>query len=83
VQRLINDQARAITGMLRTTPIGPLLREAALEPTEALLDTKQRRYVLRLLRLSSGHPAVEILSIILREGDAYAQPREQPLEDRA
>jgi hypothetical protein len=58
--------------MLRTTPIGPLLREAALEPAEALLDTKQRRYALRLLGLPSGHPAAEILPITLREGDAYA-----------
>lgn len=83
LQGLINNQARAVTGMLRSTPIGPLIRESALEPAEALLDTKQRRYALRLLGLPLGHPAAEILPITLREGDAHAQPGEQPLEDRA
>ncbi|QKX53974.1 uncharacterized protein TRUGW13939_01054 [Talaromyces rugulosus] len=83
LQGLINNQARAVTGMLKSTPLGPLIREAALEPAEALLDSKQRRYALRLLGLPQGHPAAEILPITLREGDAHAQPGEQPLEDRA
>jgi ribonuclease HI len=83
VQALINKQARAVTGMLRTSPIGPLIREAALEPAEALLDTKQRRYALRLLGLPPGQPVAEILPITIREGDTHAQPGEQPLEDRA
>ena len=83
VQALINSQARAVTGMLRTTPLGPLIREAALEPAEALLDTKQRRYAVRLLGLPPGHPTAEVLPISLREGDAHAQPGEQPLGDRA
>ena len=40
LQGLINDQARAVTGMLRTTPLGPLIREAALEPARAMLDSR-------------------------------------------
>ena len=83
VQNLINNQARAVTGMLRTTPVGPLIREAALEPAGTLLDTKQRRYAIRLLGLPPGHPAARILPVSLREGDTHAQPGEQPLGDRA
>jgi hypothetical protein len=69
--------------MLRTTPIGPLIREAALEPAEALLDTKRRQYAQRLLGLPLGHPTAEILPITFREGNAHAQPREQPIKDQA
>jgi hypothetical protein len=58
--------------MLRTTPIGPLIKEAALEPAETLLDTKQRQYAQRLLGLLLGHPIAEILSIMFREEDAHA-----------
>jgi ribonuclease HI len=83
LQGLINNQARAVTGMLRTTPIGPLIRETALEPAEALLDTKRRQYTRRLLGLPLRHPAAEILPITFRERDAHAQPGEQPIEDRA
>ncbi|OJD09985.1 hypothetical protein ACJ73_09988, partial [Blastomyces percursus] len=68
--------------MLRTTPIGPLVREAALEPAEALLATRQLRYAARLLGLPKGNPASEILPITLREGDVHAQPGEQPVGDR-
>jgi hypothetical protein len=41
IQRLVHQEARAITGAFRTTPIGPLLREAALEPAESLLEARQ------------------------------------------
>jgi hypothetical protein len=57
--------------ILCITPIGLFLREVALEPVKALLDTKQWCYMLRLLRLSLGYLAVEILPITLREGDVY------------
>jgi hypothetical protein len=69
--------------MLRTTPIGPLIREAALEPAEALLDIKRQQYIQRLLGLPLGHPAAEILPITFKEEDAHAQPREQLIEDQA
>ncbi|ODM14581.1 hypothetical protein SI65_09926 [Aspergillus cristatus] len=32
IQLMINRQARAITGMLKSTPVGPLVREAGLAP---------------------------------------------------
>jgi hypothetical protein len=58
--------------MLRTTLIGPLIREAALELAKALLDTKRRQYAQRLLGLLLRHLAAEILPITFKEGDAHA-----------
>ncbi|KAL1978972.1 hypothetical protein VTN96DRAFT_7858 [Rasamsonia emersonii] len=83
IQQLVNRQARAITGMFRTTPIGPLVREAGLEPAETLLEARQLGYIIRLLGLPGDHPAKQILPVTLREGDQHAQPGEQPLGDRA
>ncbi|ODM15132.1 hypothetical protein SI65_09371 [Aspergillus cristatus] len=61
IQLMINRQARAITGMLKSTPIGPLAREAGLAPAEALLEARQLKYTTRLLSLPENHPAKEIL----------------------
>jgi ribonuclease HI len=82
-QRLINQQARAITGMFRTTPIGPLVKEAAMEPAESLLEARQLGYTVRLLGLPNDQPVRQILPITFREGDHHAQPGEQPIGDRA
>jgi hypothetical protein len=71
---MVNRRARSITGMLKTTAIGPLVKETALCPAVALLDRRQRQYTLRLLGLSKGHPAQAILPIGFREGDYLAQP---------
>lgn len=43
IQLIINRQARAITGMLKTTPIGPLIREARV-PAEALLEAGRQAF---------------------------------------
>jgi hypothetical protein len=54
LQLLINQQARQITGAFRTTPVGPLLKEAGLEPAETTLESTQSRqlgYTIRLLGL--------------------------------
>ncbi|ODM21420.1 hypothetical protein SI65_02263 [Aspergillus cristatus] len=77
IQLMINRQARAITGMLKTTPVGPLVREAGLAPAEALLEARQLRYTTRLLSLPENHPAKKILPVSFREGDQHAQPGEQ------
>ena len=77
----MNRQARAITGMFRSTPEGPLVREAGLIPAKALLDTRQKRYCSRLLSLPDGHPTKEILPVTMRKGDRDTQPDNQPLED--
>lgn len=83
LQLLINRQARATIGAFRTTPIGPLLREAGLEPAGVILDHKQRTYAVRLLGLPRSHPAHQILPVTFSQGDIQAQPGEQPIEDRA
>ncbi|KAL2012391.1 hypothetical protein VTN00DRAFT_5109 [Thermoascus crustaceus] len=82
VQQMINRQARAITGMFRTTPIGPMVREAGLEPAETLLEARQLGYTIRLLGLPNSQPARQILPVTFREGDCHAQPGEQPIGDR-
>lgn len=82
LQRLVNTQARAITGMFPKTPVGALVREAALEPANILLDTRKAKYVARLLTLPETHPTAQLLPVTLRHGDTHAQPYEQPLDDR-
>ena len=72
LQRLVNQQARAITGAFRATPIGPLIREAALEPAESLLEARQLGYTTRLLSLPKNQPTRQILPVIFRDGDRYA-----------
>lgn len=83
MQQLVNWQARAITGMFRTTPIGPLVQEAGLEPAETLLEARKLGYTIRLLSLPRDHLAKQILPMTLWEGDQHAQPGEQPLRDWA
>lgn len=73
---MTNRQARAITGRLKTTPIGPLVREASLAPADVLLEARQLSYTTWLLGLPQGHPAKKILRVSFREGDLYAQPGE-------
>ncbi|OJJ79573.1 uncharacterized protein ASPGLDRAFT_944566 [Aspergillus glaucus CBS 516.65] len=77
IQLMVNRQARAITGMLKSTPVGPLVREAGLAPAEALLEARQLRYTTRLLSLPENHPAKKILPVSFREGDQHTQPGEQ------
>ena len=69
--------------MFRTTPIGPLVKEAAMEPAESLLEARQLGYTIRLLGLPNDQPVRQILPITFREGDHHAQPGEQPIGDRA
>ena len=77
IQLMINRQARVVTGMLKSTPVGPLVREAGLAPADALLEARQLKYTTRLLGLPENHPAKEILPVSFREGDQHTQPGEQ------
>jgi ribonuclease HI len=77
IQTMINRQARAVTGMLKTTPVGPLVKEAGLAPAEILLEARQLNYTTRLLGLPDDNPAKGVLPTSFREGDQYAQPGEQ------
>jgi len=57
IQLMINRQARAITGMLKSTPVGLLVQEASLTPAEALLEARQLKYTTRLLQLTREPPS--------------------------
>lgn len=78
IQKLLYRQGRAITGVYRSTPIGPLISESGLIPVDILLNYRQRKYAYRLLSLPDGHPTKEILPITLRAGDGGTQPGELP-----
>ena len=69
---MINRQAKAIIGALKTTPIGPLIKEAALTPAVPLLDDRQRRYALRALKLPPNSLINGLLPPTLRYGDGDA-----------
>jgi ribonuclease HI len=56
IQKLVNRQSWSITGMLRTTPISPLVKEAGLRPADSLLANRQRRYATRAFELPEGNP---------------------------
>jgi hypothetical protein len=55
--------------MFRTTPVGPLLREAVLTPADALLDDREFNYTARLIGLPRDYQAKQIIPVTLREGD--------------
>jgi ribonuclease HI len=76
IQKMVNRQARAITGALKTTPIGPLVKEATMTPAIPLLNNRQRRYAVRALKLPVSHPINNLLPSTLRYGDGDAQPGE-------
>jgi ribonuclease HI len=56
LQKLVNRQSRSITGMLRTTPIGPLVTDAGLRSADSLLANRQRRYATRAFESPHGNP---------------------------
>jgi hypothetical protein len=61
LQKLVNQEARAVTGCFWRTNSGALVAEAGLRPATAQLDSRIRRYGLRLLSLPLGSQAKEIL----------------------
>ena len=76
IQKLLNRQRRAISGMYESTPITPLMEKVGLIPVAIMLDYYQRRYTYRLLTLADGHPIKDILPISLKIGDEKSQPEE-------
>ena len=61
IQKLVNQEARAVTGCFRTTNAGVLALEAGLRPAEAQLDNRQRRYGIRLSGLPEGDHAKKLV----------------------
>lgn len=78
LQKLINRQARLITGMYQSSPISPLMSESGLLPAHILLDCRQRIYAHRTLSLPDSIPTKDILPLSLRIGDGNAQPEDLP-----
>lgn len=76
IQKLLNKQEQAITGMYQNISIAPLMSEAGLIPTVIMLDHCQQKYAHRLLTLPDGHPTKDILTVSLILGDGNAQPGE-------
>jgi hypothetical protein len=54
--RVPNRQARAITGALPSTALGPLIKESGLRSAESLLNNRTRRFGSRLLSTPSRDP---------------------------
>lgn len=56
LQALQNLGLRKVLGVFKTAPIIPMEIEAALYPPDIRLDTSNRRYAFRILKLSPSHP---------------------------
>jgi hypothetical protein len=54
-----NAALRRILNAFRSTPIIALHNEAALPPVSVHLQSKQRKYILRLLTLPPSHPVIK------------------------
>jgi len=61
IQLLINQETRATTGCFRTTNLGALSMESGLRAETTQLETRQRRFGLRLLSLPQGDQAWEVV----------------------
>jgi hypothetical protein len=61
LQVLLNSQARAITGLLRSTPVVFLQRQACLPFARDLLNHRQTRYAVRALSENGDHPTHQLL----------------------
>jgi len=57
LQKLVNHEARAVTGCFRTTNLGALAMESGVRPATAQLNNRQRRFATRLLSLPVGSEA--------------------------
>jgi hypothetical protein len=58
-QKLVNRQSSSITGMLRTTPLGPLIKGAGLRSPDSLLENRRRRFATRTFELPEGNSISE------------------------
>jgi hypothetical protein len=61
IQKLVNQEGRAVTGCFRTTNLGALAMESGLRAATAQLENRQRRFGLRLLSLPQGSQAREVV----------------------
>jgi hypothetical protein len=71
LQPLLNNQARAITGLLRSTPLVFLQVQSCLPSAKDLLDQRQTRYAVRALSADGDHPTHQLLPANFRLGELY------------
>jgi hypothetical protein len=71
LQLLLNNQARAITGLLRSTPLVFLQSQSCLPSAKELLDQRQTRYAVRALSADGDHPTHRLLPANFRLGELY------------
>lgn len=71
LQLLLNSQARAVTGLLRSTPLKFLRVESCLPSVKDLLDHRQMSYALRALGAEGDHPTRQLLPASFRLGELY------------
>lgn len=78
LQLLLNSQARAITGLLRSTPLVFLQAQACLPCAKDLLDHRQTRYAVRALGANGDHPTHQLLPANFRLGELYGYEGSTP-----
>ncbi|KAL1581840.1 hypothetical protein WHR41_09430 [Cladosporium halotolerans] len=71
LQLLLNSQARAITGLLKSTPLAFLREAACLPSARDLLDYRQTRYAVRALNADGDHPTHQLLPANFRLGELH------------
>lgn len=71
LQLLLNKQARAITGLRKSTPLPLLQQDARLPCARDLLDYRQTRYAIRALKANGDHPTHQLLPANFRFGEIY------------
>ena len=65
----INKQSRTIIDTLKTSSIDLLIKKTEMTSTESLLNYRQRKYVLRTLKLFSSNSVNQLLLLTFKYGD--------------
>ena len=68
----INKQSKTITDALQTSLIDALIKEAELTSAESLLDHRQRKCVLRTLKLLSSNLTNQLLPLTFKYSNGNA-----------
>jgi hypothetical protein len=71
LQLLLGSQARAITGLLKSTPLAFLQQEPCLPCVQDLLGHRQTRYAVRALNTDGRHPTHQLLPANSHLGELY------------
>jgi hypothetical protein len=61
LQKMVNQQARAVTGCFQKTNLGALAMESGLRPATVQLENRPCSFGLRLLSLQDGNQAREVV----------------------